>query len=152
MLDKFGAQVLPGAVLDRRSCCYAHGVSLVVVTDEIDDARAEVGHIARLVKPSSARRVNEVDGTALARANDWEATGLGLLDSLAEGLEFARRAKHIHAGDGTGEVLPAETAGENSMRKLLFHLGASRAISDDDELGVGDVSEVGHIGDPFLGS
>ncbi|KEY33669.1 glycosyl transferase [Cutibacterium acnes] len=38
------------------------------------------------------------------------------------------------------------------MRKLLFHLGASRAISDDDELGVGDVSEVGHIGDPFLGS
>jgi len=151
MHDELAAQVLPGAVLDRGSGGYAHGATLVIVTNEVDDSRAEICHVSGLVEPSSAGRVNEVDRPALAGADDRHATGLGLLDSLAEGLELSGGAEDVHTGDRAGEFLSAQTAGEDGIGKLLLQLGSSRAIPYDDELGVGDVCEVRHVGDALLG-
>lgn len=60
----------------------------VVVIDEIDDVRVEVGYIVRFVKLFCVRWVNEVDGIVFVWVNDWEVIGFGFLDSLVEGFEF----------------------------------------------------------------
>jgi hypothetical protein len=100
---------------------------------------AQLGKIAGAVQPAGVGRVHQVDWTAPAGGDDGHAGCHGLLDRLAEGLQFARVNEEIEAGQCGSEVPSAEEPGEVGVGKELLQPSALRTIADDDQAGARDV-------------
>ena len=86
---------------------------------------------------------DEVLGATGVGGNGGDACGVGFLDGLAEGFEFAGVDEDVEGGEGVGELgagLGAEEVGGGEEFAEVWFEGPS---ADDGEGGVGEVGDNG---------
>lgn len=84
---------------------------------------------------------DEILGAAGVGGDGGDACGVGFLDGLAEGFEFAGVDEDVEGGEGVGELgtgLGAEEAGGGEEFAEAWFEGPG---ADDDEGGVGEVGD-----------
>ena len=94
---------------------------------------------------------DEVLGAAGVGGDGGDACGVGFLDGLAEGFEFAGVDEDVEGGEGVGELgagLGAEEVGGGEEFAEVWFEGPS---ADDGEGGVGEVGDGSESVEAFFG-
>ena len=130
---ELAAHVPPDRFLIGESGLRTHADLQMLAEAGVDEIEAGTPAMGGVDIAAIAAMVDQARGGGVVERHHGQPAGHGLGGDVAEGLGDRGEEKHIHSGDGAGEVCSGEEACEDRGRQAGFQPVVGGAFADDED-------------------